>query len=268
MVEKNDVLEEKERVTAKRFAYLGLTICCLLCIASNAHAGSEILNLTTPGDFGYIDGALFMQFSDAPTGTGLIDPFLTVQGAIQGHPQRGYNTDTALGNYDETYANSKTHSILLSDVPIANIGGTDYREFLLDINQSVQSNLSVDQIEIYLETSANISTHGGLGNLIYSLNAPIVVPVTGDETTYDYILLDDDAGSGKGDMIALIPDILFTGADSQFVYMYSMTGFAVNGTDGFEEWSIATNGPMIPEPATIVLLGIGSLALLRRRRKA
>lgn len=241
-----------------------LFILLLVLFCANVNAGTTTLDLTTPGDFGFIGDALFMQYSDAPTGN--IDPFLTISADTQGHPQRGYNTDTAFGNYDEIYAAGKTHAIRLSEVPVANVDGIDYREFLLDINQSVQSQLSIDQIEIYLEATENISSHGGLSNLIYALNEPVVAPLDAGESSYDYILLDDSAGSGKGDMLALIPDAMFTGLDTQFVYMYSLTGLGLDGTDGFEEWGLSTEGALIPEPATICLLGLGGLALLKRRR--
>ncbi len=237
-------------------------VVCVLWGGVAVHAGLEVLNLTAPGSDGYVNGAYFRQYNDAPTGTGLIDPFLQISADIQGHPQHGYNTD-GVEQYDTVVGQS--HSVVLSDIPTAWIGGIEYREFLLDINQSGGSPvLSVDQIEIYLEETSDIDNHPwGFTNLVFSLNTPS--PSNPDN--WDYILLDDSAGSGKGDMLALIPNSLFTGP-GQYVYLYSMQGWNVDGTDGVEEWAYSTNGAFIPEPATMCLFGLGGLALLRRRRKA
>ena len=223
-------------------------------------------DLTVVGTVATVNDAVFLQYSGGSTGTGVLNSFLAIHTNLQSHPQRGYNTDL-YANYDE---GPQTRSLTLGEVPIANYGGTLYREFVLDINQTGgDPMLSVDQIEIYLSATENISTHAMLGvdgSLIYSLNDSIVAPVIGDESTYDYLLLDDGNGSGSGDMIALIPEELFAGwGDGDFVYLYSLTGFGQDGTDGFEEWGVSSDGAFVPEPATLALLTLGMFAIRRRR---
>ncbi len=64
-------------------------------------------------------------------------------------------------------------------------------------------------------------------------------------------------------MLALIPNSLFTGPDTQYVYLYSKAGENSIADDGFEEWATTE----IPEPTTVALLGLGGLLMMRRRRK-
>ncbi|MEE9369861.1 MAG: PEP-CTERM sorting domain-containing protein [Sedimentisphaerales bacterium] len=233
-----------------------LTLILLLSAAielPTAHA--VVLDLTTEGSSGTINNAKFYQFNELPTGSGLIDSFLRIRGF---GVQEGYNTD---GTVEFDTMSSFTNSIQLSAsvVPIANIDGTLYREFLLDINQDGQNILSLDDIKIYLEATPDISGWpDNFSTPIYDL----------DNGGDNWIKMDEtlNAGSGHGDMLALIPDSLFTGQEGQYIYLYAKFGVNSVADDGFEEWAYGTDGPIIPEPATVLLLGLGALALLRKRR--
>ena len=74
-------------------------------------------------------------------------------------------------------------------------------------------------------------------------------------------------------MLMFVPDSLFTSAANyssigdNYIYLYSMCGDTYDGADGFEEWAIGDGGSIIPEPATLLMLGFGFPALLRRPRK-
>ncbi|UCF42894.1 MAG: PEP-CTERM sorting domain-containing protein [Planctomycetota bacterium] len=217
-------------------------------------ARAAVIDLTYEGASGSANGALFYQFNEIPTGTGVIDSFLRIQGF---GVQQGYNTD---GTVEFETMSSFTHSIQISDVPTVDIGGTLYREFLLDINQDGERILSVDEIRIALWDTGNLSGYSSIfASPIFDLDAG------GD----NWIKVDDliNTGGGHGDMLALIPDSLFTGLESQYVYLYSKFGVNSVADNGFEEWAYGTQGPLIPEPATIALLGLGTLFVLRRKRR-
>jgi len=232
-----------------------LAAAAFVCLLFAASAHAAVVDLTTEGSSGMINGARFYQFNEVPTGTGRVNTFLRIQGF---GIQQGYNTD---GTVEFQTKASFTHSIQLSEdvVPIANIGGIDYREFFLDINQDGERILSLDDIKIYLEATPDISGWpGNFSTPIYDLDAG------GD----NWIKLDDliNTGGGHGDALALIPDSLFTGSNT-YIYLYAKFGVNSVADNGFEEFGYGSDGvPLIPEPATVLLLGLGALALLRRRR--
>jgi hypothetical protein len=212
------------------------------------------LDLTTPGSSGVINDAIFSQSDTQPTGTGLIDSFLRLQGNPNqsGGVEQGYNTDARPLQFDELNSANFTRSLPLSEIPLVQINGTFYRVFLLDINQkSSQPFLSLDQLRFYLSGSPTLNGYDAgsqtLGNLapVYDMN-----PGGGTDNwvKLDYSL---NHGSGSGDMLLYVPESVFStpGAPSgpQFVTLYSQFGVHFAGNSGFEEWAagpgvVATGG--------------------------
>ena len=169
-----------------------------------------ILDLTGGGN-GFIDAAYFQWMDSQSTGTGVIDSFVRLQNR---ESEEGYNTSgRPLTNWPDVNTSPVfTRDLTLGSVPIVNIGGTDYREFLLDINQTSNNPLlSLDQIKIYLGSSGGLTTAtlSDLGTLVYNLDAS-----ANNWIKLDYSL---NSGSGSGDMLAYIPNSVFIGP-SQYVY--------------------------------------------------
>jgi len=243
--------------------------------------GQPTVDLTSYDSSGTINDAIFLQFTLGASGSGLIDSFVRMQNASS-DVVKGYNTDGTL-EFD-TKSGTFTHALQLGAVPIATLGTTKYREFLLDINEAGgdKSKLSLDDLKIHLANSDVLtgypdpatSPFGTFGDPVYDLDAG---------TVDNWILLDmnlSGSGSGKLDMIALIPDNNFkdsTGAYlGNWVYLYSKFGesetSAYPNTSGFEEWAVSIDGPMttqiIPAPGAIMLSSIGMsiVSWLRRRR--
>ncbi len=242
-----------------------------------ASARADVVDLTTAGSSGTINGAIFQQISPQSTGTGVIDPFVRLQRNVT---EQGYNTDARPVQFDEKTDPNFTRSLLLSDVPVVNINGTNYRQFLLDINESNGQNremLSLDQLQLFLGPVGDLNNYDTAtrqltgANLVYDLDAG-----TDSVIKLNYDL---NHGSGSGDMFAYVPDSLFTGPNP-FVYLYSHFGdqWGSDGTSdaGFEEWSVleANNPPVneIPGPATLLFAGLacalGAAGYVGRNRRA
>src|SRR5215467_6288645 len=77
------------------------------------------------------NGGIYNVVGPQPTGSGVIDSFLRVQ---QKGAEEGFNTNARPMLCDGRTCDDKTdltftHNLKTSDVPIVNIGGTNYREF-------------------------------------------------------------------------------------------------------------------------------------------
>ena len=219
--------------------------------------GGTATNLLAANSTATVNGAILTNTDNQATGSGVIDSFVRVSG--NDDCLQGYNTDARPLQFDENSSPIFTHDLPLSAVPIVTIGGVQYREFLLDINQTGEDPLlSLNEVEIYLHNTDNLSSLAGL-TPIWELDGAGNVIVN-----LDYNL---NSGSGSGDLFLYVPDSLFTGGT--FVTLFSQFGDGNNNNDGFEEWAVRTATPVnVAEPGILALLGIALLALggTRRRR--
>jgi hypothetical protein len=241
--------------------------------ASAANA-ETILDLATSSPQSDGTSALFYRTDLQPTGTGVIQPFVRIQAKPT---EKGYNTDGVIEFDTKDNPGNWTHSITLSQVPIVNIGGIDYREFVLDINESTSQNnrfLSMNEFEVYTSntnilSSFNTATHtfgspvGNITSLVYDMDA------SGDKLVrMDYSLA---SGSGSGDMFVYVKSSLF-GA-GPYVYLFSAFGNPDGSDAGFEEWATRpASTPSVPLPASLwgglTLLGALGASKIRSRRQS
>jgi hypothetical protein len=195
-----------------------------------------------------VNGAIFSQYSPSgSTGTGTIESFVRIQTQnANSTTEHGYNTSGRPLRYDENTSPTFTRDLSLGSVPLVNIGGTNYREFLLDVNEpnnETPSPVNLDRVHIFLSTAGGLrptySTGSGLTQAGFTFTSVYQMDGNEDNT----VIIDDklNAGSGKGDMLLYVPDSLFASGGS-YVYFYSQFSEAAGG---FEEWAVRT-----PEPRT------------------
>ncbi|MGE5500429.1 MAG: hypothetical protein ACM3W4_00720, partial [Ignavibacteriales bacterium] len=89
----------------------------------------------TDASYSFGDGAIFQRVDPTLSGTGLYDPFLTVQDSPT---EQGYNTNQ-LGQLDNVYSSGgsggRTDAVTLSQIPIKIVDGVAYYEFRVDLNE-------------------------------------------------------------------------------------------------------------------------------------
>lgn len=214
-----------------------------------------------------VNGAIFQTNDEHPTGTGVYNPFLTIQDTGW---EQGYNSST--GNFDTKREPQWNHEIRFSDLQATTINGIQYFGFSVDINEpnGAKSLISLDALRVYTSSTLQTSTstdsngffNGSLGTLRYTLG--------NNQVIYD----DKDSGSGEGDINIYIPVSFFAGAQANdYVYMYQRWGNSDTSEGGFEETALIRGLTPIPEMSTFfpivgLLVAVGSTHILRRRRMA
>lgn len=221
------------------------------------------VDLAAHGAVGAINDAIFRQFDAQPTGTGVINSFVRLQAPnAKATVQQGYNTDYRKLQFDENTSPQFTRSLQLRDVPVVNFNGVRYREFLLDINQKAsQPYLSLDELRLFAGDAPNLHGYDPVTRQLAGRFDPVYDLDAGAD---NWIRLDArlNQGSGKGDMLAYIPDAAFAsaGADA-YVYLYSKFGVNATGNAGFEEWAagqsaLTESGGSISGTVTDVTTGL------------
>ena len=247
--------------------------------------------------------AIFSETATHPAGTGVYDPFLTINSQGNDPIESGYNTDGHTALYLSQQRPEWNTLLRLGDLAIITIGGTAYYGFELDANEpngthdgDAKSLISIDNIRIYTSSSDNtgavandeskLEDPSPLGTLRFALNDPLK-DGNGNYNVDNWVKLEaatdgiadlqgHNGGSGFSDMIVYIPVADFAGASpTDYVWFYNLNGVHFNadadGTateGGYEEWRAV----LIPEGNPTVLLGSALIALgfvaARRSKKA
>ncbi len=263
----------------------GLLAGCVGLLAAPLASATIILDLTSEGASGTINGAIYEQIDPQSTGTGTIDSFVQIATRGNDTDSSAYNT-TENNTLDNGASDNFNHSIFVGDIPTFTIAGTVYRVFLLDLNENSGGTpgnefISLDEVQIFVGGTANSDVDtftGGIldhdGSLIYQMDAGM-----DNWVALDYSL---NSGSGSGDMLLFVEDSLFDGfGDDEVVTLFSAFGLQgeVTGSadvpdgdygtsDGFEEWALLEiEQEIIPEPATISLLLMGLAGVAARRSR-
>lgn len=165
----------------------------------------EVPDRTQSADVTLGDGAIVQYIGDldvtyGASGSGVFDPFVRLQGnANKTDFESGYNTD---GSREfDTKGGTWTHAILLSEIPIIELGGELYWEFWADINDNDNTPLiSLDEFELYTTGDENLTGYD------FGANADKFYDFRDNNGEDAHILIKDvNQGSGRGDLRYLVP---------------------------------------------------------------
>jgi hypothetical protein len=203
------------------------------------------LDLTHRGSEVEAAGAIFQHSS----GRGRTDTFA----AIKGHgTEQGYNTDARPLEFDEKSNRRSTHSLSLSKVPVVQVDGVAYREFVLNIDQRFwDPKLTLTDLRVYLSNSKDLHGYNSATKQLGGLDA--VYNLDADGNVSVKMKAQWNSWRGDWDVKVLIPDSAFAGQSANAnVYLFSKFS---GGNGGAEEWGVRKVPCEPPEPPTEVILG-------------
>ena len=203
--------------------------------------GPQSLNIV--GDVG--GTAIVRDYFEQPTGTGVFDPFLTLDSNGQTSTgskmiEQAYNTDGHSALYLDEHRPSWNTLLRVSDLATIAIENIDYFAFILDSNEpgGDKSLISIDNIRIYTSATDDTAQVGNntaklddLGTLRWAMNDPIYnndnwIKLDSSQENVDQGSSNSNGGSGKGDMVVYIPQSAFgdsLGTDD-YIWFYNLNG--------------------------------------------
>ncbi len=229
--------------------------------------------------------AIFQTASPKPAGSGFVDNMNDVFLTLRAHgSEQGYNTDASPAPYDVQRDGTRfNNSLQLSDLETVTAGGTEYFQFVIDINEpngGKKSLISLDQLKLFTSTDPSQTTLDieSLGIKRFDLDLP-----ADSFLKYD----DQNSGSGEGDIAFFIPTAAFydpaslglnlpVAKSSDYLYLYAQFGANISADyetgGGYEEFWTGRGMTPVPEPSAVVplagILVLAGMQFHRRRRVA
>ena len=190
-----------------------------------------LLDLTSAGAQATANGGLLTQTT--PVADSDFHTFLTIR---QPGLESGYNTDARPFQLNQQGDLTATRSLLLADVPVVNISGTDYRQFVLDVSQLASGNpgLTMQDLRVYVAGAGNLTGYSTGTKTLAGLGAVWDMDGAGDVS----VKLNGglNTGAGKGDVFVYIPSALF--GSSTYVYLFSEFAGKLQTDTGVESWGV------------------------------
>jgi hypothetical protein len=238
---KKNLFLPKFAIVIGKLGLIALAEVIFLATIASDHALATRISLINPSESICIkgkDACLKRISNDSLKDFDEVNTFLQIEPLNKTSTRQGYNTDSFVVKLDAGKKLPISHSLKLNDVPIVNIGGTDYREFVLTINEIGKTNANPDiakivleKLEIFLGNSADLTNYPnfkGRAAKIFDIQPNTVV------------LQDINSENGSHDYFVYINNTFFTEAnkaakDQQYVYLFSQFSDAEGGA---QSWSV------------------------------
>ena len=186
-----------------------------------------------------IDNGVIIEQSTVGSGSGNYQAFLRVQDSPT---EQGFNTNDNNDGLDNVEGNF-THSVQFATLQTVNIGGVDYIEFRLDLNEpngGTSPNITLEDLKILISNAPAVGGDFDASGVVtagkfteaFSLTNPLA-------------LVDIRSGSGTDDYRILVPLSKFAGA-TPGSYITFFSDFS-DTSGGFEEFRA------LPSPANFDL---------------
>ncbi|MBP0006566.1 MAG: DUF11 domain-containing protein [Cyanobacteria bacterium SBC] len=205
-------------------------------------------------NIGELNGIFFANSNLASQEAGKINSFLRLDGS--GDTEQGYNTD---GTLEFDTKKRRTRAISLSDLPEIEIGGVEYVEVRLDVNErSRRPLITLDELRLYASSSSDLTGYDEATKTLAGLSPVIDLDGNGDESVE--IDASIDSGNGSGDALVYLPKEAF-GEGNPYIYLFSK----FDSADGkFEEWSFGEEAALetfpVPTPSIEIAKTFTSVA--------
>lgn len=196
---------------------------------------AAMLNLTTVGSDGAINGAIFQQYT-ANASNGSIQSFLRLDNNGR---EQGFNTNARPDQFDASGNKNLTHAIKVSDLPVANVSGTEYAQLVLDVNEpNWQPMISLDALQIFVSSNAKLNDYNAKKDTLGGLKAVYNMDAGADR----WVKIDASLNNqlGTGDVVVDIPLSLLPSKDAKgnanYMFLYSQFGQHFGAGGKYEEW--------------------------------
>ena len=205
--------------------------------------GVNDVDITAAGSSTNIGGVIFTDAVNVGSGTGGYNTFLAI--SDNDGIEQGFNSDDTppIDTTNKDIDQAKTHTVLLSSLVVVTVGGQQYYQVRVDLNEAnsdPNAQISLDQFKVYTSTNGTIESTTTLFNpanatLKYDMDAGGNVSVLMSDA--------ESSGSGTDDYSVLIPVSTFAGQDPTTTYVYFFIQMGAAGADWgatstFEEWNL------------------------------